>query len=74
MWLGFSVVGHKTNNGYTFTTKTLTGMNQKLNYIHNNPINYPWNLVQYPEEYKYSSAKFYETGIDEFGLLTHYRD
>jgi putative transposase len=46
---------------------------QKLNYIHNNPINYPWNLVQHPEEYKYSSAKFYETGIDEFGLLTHYR-
>ena len=43
---------------------------QKLNYIHNNPINYPWNLVQHPEEYKYSSAKFYETGIDEFGLLT----
>ena len=47
---------------------------QKLNYTHNNPINYPWNLVQHPEEYKYSSAKFYETGIDEFGLLTHYRD
>ena len=34
---------------------------QKLNYIHNNPVNYPWNLVQHPEEYKYSSAKFYET-------------
>ena len=47
---------------------------QKLNYIHNNPVTYPWNLVQDPEEYKYSSAKFYETGIDEFGVLTHYRD
>ncbi len=47
---------------------------QKLNYIHNNPINHPWNLVQLPEDYKYSSAKFYETGIDKFGLLTHYTD
>ena len=47
---------------------------QKLNYIHNNPVGHPWNLVQYPEEYKFSSAKFYDTGIDEFGILTHYRD
>ena len=25
---------------------------QKLIYIHNNPIKDPWNLVQYPEDYK----------------------
>jgi hypothetical protein len=31
-------------------------------------------ISPYPEDYKYSSAKFYETGIDEFGLLTHYCD
>ena len=47
---------------------------QKLIYIHNNPISHNWNLVQHPEDYKYSSAKFYETGIDDFGLLTHYKD
>jgi REP element-mobilizing transposase RayT len=47
---------------------------QKLIYIHNNPIKDPWNLVQYPEEYLYSSAKFYETGIDDFNLLTHYSE
>ncbi len=47
---------------------------QKLNYIHNNPVSHPWNLVQHAEDYKYSSAKFYETGIDEFGLLTHYKE
>ena len=23
-------------------------------------------------EYKYSSAKFYHTGIDDFGFLSHY--
>mgnify|MGYP001795908321 CR=1 FL=1 len=44
---------------------------QKLIYIHINPIKHPWNLVQRPEDYKYSSAKFYEIGVDEFGLLTH---
>jgi REP element-mobilizing transposase RayT len=45
---------------------------QKLDYTHDNPIQDKWQLVQYPEDYKYSSAKFYETGFDEFGLLTHY--
>jgi REP element-mobilizing transposase RayT len=45
---------------------------QKMDYIHNNPLQEKWRLVQYPEDYKYSSAKFYETGIDEFGLLNHY--
>jgi len=37
---------------------------------HNNPIKDLWNLVVYPEDYKYSSAKFYETGVDEFGIIT----
>ena len=47
---------------------------QKLNYIHYNPVKDPWNLVQNPEDYKNSSAGFYETGIDQFGLLTHYSE
>jgi putative transposase len=46
---------------------------QKLNYIHNNPCKHRWYLVKFPEEYKYSSAKFYYTGIDDFGFLSHYR-
>jgi hypothetical protein len=45
---------------------------QKLDYIHNNPIQEKWRLSLYPEDYRYSSAKFYETGEDEFGLLSHY--
>ncbi len=44
---------------------------QKLNYIHNNPLQKQWHLANTPAEYKYSSAKFYETGEDEFGLLQH---
>jgi putative transposase len=45
---------------------------QKLDYIHHNPLQEKWKLASYPEDYKYSSANFYFTGIDDFGLLTHY--
>ena len=45
---------------------------QKLDYIHDNPLQEKWQLVTFPEDYKYSSAKFYETGVDEFGILTHF--
>ena len=43
---------------------------QKLEYIHYNPVKA--GLCIYPEEYHYSSAKFYHTGIDDFKMLTHY--
>ena len=45
---------------------------QKLDYIHNNPLQDKWKLCEFPEDYKYSSAKFYENGDDEFDLLTHF--
>ena len=47
---------------------------QKLMYIHNNPISKKWQLADYPENYYWSSARFYETGIDDFGILTHWRE
>jgi putative transposase len=47
-------------------------MEQKLDYTHLNPLQSHWNLASDPTEYKWSSAKFYETGIDDFGILTHY--
>ncbi len=43
---------------------------QKMEYIHNNPLQERWNLVLTPEDYQWSSAKFYETGEDEFNFLT----
>jgi len=43
---------------------------QKMEYIHNSPV--AAGLCNYPGEYKYSSANFYESGIDEFGFLTHW--
>jgi REP element-mobilizing transposase RayT len=32
---------------------------QKLDYIHNNPCQPHWGLVEYPEDYQWSSACFY---------------
>lgn len=45
---------------------------QKLEYIHWNPVRK--GFCQWPEDYLYSSAKFYETGVDNWGFLRHYND
>ena len=45
---------------------------QKLEYIHWNPVRA--GICKLPEEYKYSSALFYESGFDNWGFLTHYHD
>ena len=43
---------------------------QKLDCIHNNAV--AAGLVSFAEEYRYSSAKFYFSGIDDFSIVTHY--
>lgn len=45
---------------------------QKLNYIHDNPVHSKWHLVDKPFDYKYSSFRFYEMNEDDFGFLTNY--
>lgn len=45
---------------------------QKINYIHFNPVHPRWKLVDEPHHYKYSSAKFYYEDKDEFGFLENY--
>jgi REP element-mobilizing transposase RayT len=47
---------------------------QKLDYLHANPCQPHWQLTEQPEYYRYSSAKFYQTGIDEFGFMTHHNE
>jgi putative transposase len=47
---------------------------QKLNYIHSNPIQEHWSLAARPEDYKYSSARFYETGKKDWPFLIHYKE
>ena len=44
---------------------------QKIDYIHFNPVSGKWKLAKDPLDYYYSSARFYETGVDEFGFLNN---
>lgn len=45
---------------------------QKLNYIHYNPVKA--GLCEKPEDYKYSSSKYYVLRQDEWGFITDYRE
>jgi len=47
---------------------------QKLEYLHLNPLQEHWNLCKHPEDYHWSSASFYHSGKDEFDILTHYQE
>lgn len=54
------------------TIPTLRILNQKIEYIHQNPLQEHWNLASYPEEYPWSSAAFYELNEPNYSFLTHY--
>src|SRR5207253_10417916 len=43
--------------------------NQKLNYIHWNPVKA--GLCEFPEQYRYSSASFYILNETEWDFLSH---
>jgi REP-associated tyrosine transposase len=45
---------------------------QKIDYIHNNPLTKKWKLTDKPENYKFSSAKFYIENIKNWEFITHY--
>lgn len=47
---------------------------QKLNYIHFNPCTEYWQLAVEPPDYFFSSARFYEDGVNEFGFLKNLRE
>ena len=49
-------------------------LEQKLDYIHLNPLQEHWNLVSDPNDYYYSSCSFYEKEDMRFNWLTHYMD
>jgi putative transposase len=66
-----------SNKSYEFWQRDSLGIEifsrkvakQKLDYIHRNPISRKWLLAKDDISYHYSSARFYEFGIDEFGFL-----
>ena len=47
---------------------------QKLDYIHNNPMQHKWQLCSMPETYKFSSAQFYIDNTSEWDFLSHYNE
>lgn len=47
---------------------------QKLDYIHNNPVSKKWNLASSPENYYFSSAAYYLNDDRTFDFITRYED
>ncbi|MBS1594258.1 MAG: transposase [Bacteroidetes bacterium] len=56
----------------TIETKSRDIVVQKLNYIHDNPLQEQWCLADLPERYHYSSARYYEQLPQPFPFLRHY--
>ncbi|MEL7146141.1 MAG: transposase [Bacteroidota bacterium] len=59
------------SDAYAFHLYKPKTIQQKLDYLHGNPCQGRWMLVDDPIEYPYSSLRFYETGVDQFGFLSH---
>lgn len=47
---------------------------QKLDYIHYNPCAEYWQLAKEPADYLFSSAKYYEKGVNDFAFLKDLRN
>jgi REP element-mobilizing transposase RayT len=47
---------------------------QKIDYIHHNPVQGKWMLAESPLGYKYSSVDFYEKEANVFPFLSHYME
>lgn len=47
---------------------------QKLDYIHNNPVQGKWMLSKEPSDYPFSSASYYERDEEKFSFLSHYME
>lgn len=48
-------------------------LEQKLDYLHLNPLQRHWNLAEDPNDYYYPSCSYYEKNDDKFSWLTDYR-
>lgn len=59
-------------NALSIELSTEKVFQQKLNYLHNNPV--MAGLCTLPEQYRYSSASLYELNKTEWEFLTHEKD
>jgi hypothetical protein len=49
-------------------------LEQKLDYIHLNPLQAHWNLTNDPNKYYFSSCSFYEQDDMKFKWISHYME
>ncbi|RYF87004.1 MAG: hypothetical protein EOO03_11130 [Chitinophagaceae bacterium] len=49
-------------------------MNQKLDYVHDNPCKGKWNLCASPANYLHSSAKFFIEGVHAGYAVTSFME
>jgi putative transposase len=49
-------------------------LEQKIDYVHNNPLQEKWQLVSAPELYEWSSASFYICEDKKHRFIADYRD
>jgi len=47
---------------------------QKMQYVHENPVQEKWSLSNHPEDYAWSSASYYMSGDSSFYFLTDIDD
>jgi len=59
-------------NSLGIELRTAVVFRQKLEYIHNNPVKA--GLCKLSEDYRYSSARFYELNIKDWDFVSHYED
>lgn len=61
-------------NAFWFELDNDTTLLQKLNYIHNNPLQEKWQFAENAENYLFSSAAFYHSNNNKFNFLVHYNE
>ena len=49
-------------------------LEQKIDYVHNNPLQSKWDLVENPEDYVWSSASYYLKEDITYDFITHFAD
>ena len=49
-------------------------LEQKLDYLHHNPVQERWKLTDEAVNYKYSSMSFYEQADLRYGFIKHYAE
>jgi putative transposase len=47
-------------------------LEQKIDYIHQNPLQEKWNLAKAPEDYFWSSASYYVLNSNQHSFIRHY--